>query len=411
MRIHLLGRIAVAVCVAATGVRAEELTERQALERFLSEGPYQRRLEATVAVAEAETSGWSLWPNPSAGYIREGAGLTEFYQFEQPLAVSGRLSFRRKAGVAAVDATRSLTDYERWQQVSDVRSAFYTLLAAQDRGTLIDAGVSQLDEVVRILSLREREGEGSTYDRLRAERERSEVIAERISAQVSAAQASSRLGEFLGTTPGRGGLQALGELDSGYDLPSVSALLDRALGVRGDYAAQSHLQIQFQFEADGARRLRIPEPSVLAGLKRADVGGRIENGGFVAVSVPLPLFNRGKTEVARYRAEADRAEAHSQILERRIRAEVTAAHETVTLRRQGLADYRRQVQQANLRLEEIARTAYQEGEVGILELLDAYSVSLQTRLRTLELASAARQAEIELERAVGEPVLNNEVLP
>ena len=49
----------------------------------------------------------------------------------------------------------------------------------------------------------------------------------------------------------------------------------------------------------------------------------------------------------------------------------------------------------------IAEAAYQEGEYGILELLDAHRVALGARLRFLELAAAARRAAIELDRAVG----------
>jgi len=64
-----------------------------------------------------------------------------------------------------------------------------------------------------------------------------------------------------------------------------------------------------------------------------------------------------------------------------------------------------------MELERIAQTAYQEGELGILELLDAYRVHWQSSLRVLELIAASKQAEIELERAVGKPVLNLEVLP
>ena len=41
----------------------------------------------------------------------------------------------------------------------------------------------------------------------------------------------------------------------------------------------------------------------------------------------------------------------------------------------------------------------------ILELLDAYRVAVFSRLQALELSLAARQAEIELNRAVGEEVL------
>jgi outer membrane protein, heavy metal efflux system len=81
------------------------------------------------------------------------------------------------------------------------------------------------------------------------------------------------------------------------------------------------------------------------------------------------------------------------------------------MRRQAAAEYRLRFEQEGSELERIAQTAYQEGELGILELLDAYRVSRQSSLRALELFAASKQAEIELERAAGTPVLNPEVLP
>jgi cobalt-zinc-cadmium efflux system outer membrane protein len=135
------------------------------------------------------------------------------------------------------------------------------------------------------------------------------------------------------------------------------------------------------------------------------------NGSFVVLSVPLPLFNRGKAEVARYQAETERAEFRRQAIELRISAEIDGARKTLELRRAVLSDYQHRVEGQGWQLERIARTAYQEGEIGILELLDAYRMNLKSRVRSLEFMSAAKQAEIDLERVVGAPVLNQEVLP
>ena len=49
----------------------------------------------------------------------------------------------------------------------------------------------------------------------------------------------------------------------------------------------------------------------------------------------------------------------------------------------------------------IADAAYQEGEYGILELLDAHRVTLGAETRLLELSAAARRAAIELDRVMG----------
>jgi outer membrane protein TolC len=44
---------------------------------------------------------------------------------------------------------------------------------------------------------------------------------------------------------------------------------------------------------------------------------------------------------------------------------------------------------------------YEEGELGILELLDATRQAVDARLRSLEAAALARRAAIDLDRAIG----------
>ena len=52
-------------------------------------------------------------------------------------------------------------------------------------------------------------------------------------------------------------------------------------------------------------------------------------------------------------------------------------------------------------MERIARVAYDAGERGILELLDAYRTTASARVRQIALDAATRRAEIELEYASG----------
>ena len=53
-------------------------------------------------------------------------------------------------------------------------------------------------------------------------------------------------------------------------------------------------------------------------------------------------------------------------------------------------------------LARIAELAYREGELGIVELLDAVRVASRARARSIELRLEARLAQIALERAVGD---------
>ena len=145
---------------------------------------------------------------------------------------------------------------------------------------------------------------------------------------------------------------------------------------------------------------------MIAGLKRGDVApGRTETSSAVGITIPLPIFNKGQTEVARWRAEQEGATARRDTLERRIRAEVTGAAEALLVRKSAVEQYRTEVNQTGVDLNRIVRVAYQEGEVGILELLDSYRITRQALLRLVDLEALAKESQIDLDRAVGEEVL------
>lgn len=196
-----------------------------------------------------------------------------------------------------------------------------------------------------------------------------------------------------------------GQIETQLLLIDTSGLVQRAMSVREDYRAEQRRLEQFRLEQRAAERLRIPEPVLNAGLKRADVGqNRIETGPVVGVSVPLPLFNKGQAEVARYSAEQERISARLQILSQRIRAAIEGTVRAFNVRVQARDRYRQELAGSGPELIKIATIAYQEGEIGILHLLDAYRSQRQAQLRMLDIQSAVKEAQIELERVVGEEI-------
>ena len=126
-----------------------------------------------------------------------------------------------------------------------------------------------------------------------------------------------------------------------------------------------------------------------------------ESGYSVGATVSVPLFDRGQAQVARAEAARARTGAERRALRTRIEREVRVAHGAASRYRDLAARYQAESVEPAAQLVAIAETAYEEGEYGILELLDAHRVSLGARLRLLELAAAARRAAIELDRAVG----------
>lgn len=395
--------VASAVCMAAIAglCRAQEWTETKVVETFLEQSPYVREARARAAVARAESKGRALYANPSVNYSREGAGLTEFLQAAQAIPVSGRMKLLRQAGDAAIRASEADGAFDVWQARTSLRQAFYQVLAAQEREAVFTAGLQEIDGVIQVLAAREREGEGSKFDRLRALRERADLLAELALARAGTELDRSRMLAYLPADTRIA--RVYGSLETALPALNPEDLTRRALTAREDYRAEQRRLDQFRVEERAAERLRIPEPVVNAGYKRADIGlNRIANGPVVGVTLPLPLFNKGQTETARFSAERERTSARLAILERRIRAAVEGAVRAFHLRVEARDRYRGELAGAGLELIQIAAAAYQEGEIGILQLLDAYRSQRQAELRLVDIQAAVKEAQIELERAAGE---------
>jgi cobalt-zinc-cadmium efflux system outer membrane protein len=186
--------------------------------------------------------------------------------------------------------------------------------------------------------------------------------------------------------------------DGGTVVTTVDDLLERASTGHAELRVLQSRITQAQAEGDVALRGRLPSPIVSGGLKRSDNDSLRETGGVVGVGVIIPLFDRGGRDAARWEAERLSTEAERVAIERRVRADILAAHQTLQARR-AAADQDRASNPEELM--QIAEVAYREGEIGILELLDAVRTVVRARVRSLEITHDVRLAAIELERAMG----------
>jgi cobalt-zinc-cadmium efflux system outer membrane protein len=137
----------------------------------------------------------------------------------------------------------------------------------------------------------------------------------------------------------------------------------------------------------------------VGGLKRSDTASGRETGGLFGISLTVPLFDTGGREGARWTAERERLSANRAALDQQIRLEIVRASAALTRRQAALAA---NPTETSNDLMGIAEVAYREGEIGILELLDAARTTVRAKTRNVELQLDVRLAEIALERAVGE---------
>ena len=395
---------AAAVCGPAAAVASgQALTEEEALRRLRSGHPQIEALRAAVAELAASVRQPTLVANPTVTFTREdaGSGSDDFLLVSQELPLRGRRRLLGEAAARAVTAAEARADDARLVFETRLRLAFADLLLAQARARVLDVGVAELRRLVTVLQAREREGEGSRFDRLRAEREVADVEADREAAGIERLTAEAHVTSFLEPGASPDSLSAAGDLVEAAPLEGLEGLVARALDQRADYRALAASEDRWAVERRAANRLRIPATAVTAGLKRAGFPGARQSGYVFGATLAVPLFDRGHAEAARAEAARVRAGADRRSLRTRIEREVRATHGAASRYRELTERYRAESVEPAAELVSITEAAYEEGEYGILELLDAHRVALGARLRFLDLAAAARRAAIELDRAIG----------
>ncbi len=396
--------LAAGVCGLATwNVSAQTLTEDQALARMRMEHPQGRLLDFRVREREAAARERGLLANPTVSYTREdtGFGVDDFLLVTQELPVRGRLGLLDEAADHTMTAAEARADADLLGFETRLRVAFADLLLAQQRARAQEAALAELGRLADLLRAREEQGEGSRFDRIRAEREIADVETDLGAVAIDRLAAQAQLAAFFAPGLDPTGLTAAGQLTQGDTGPDLDTLVARAIASRADLRAVILSEAQWEVEQRAAQRLRLPSAAVTAGLKRAGASDVRESGYVVTAAMDVPLFNRGQAQVARAEAARGRADAERDVLRMRIESEVRMAHGAASRYRELAERYRSDSVEPAAELATIATAGYEEGEYGILELLDAHRVTLDTELRLLELSAAARRAAIALDSATG----------
>jgi cobalt-zinc-cadmium efflux system outer membrane protein len=391
--------LTVALLPSMASAQSMSLSEADVLARLSAESPRVRAIRAAIDIARADVLSASRWPNPRFIEDRESvAGVTEYLTMvAQPLPITGRRGLEVQSAAALVDAASARSDDALRRARADLRLAYAQLVAAQTRERTLAASRDRLRELTDILAKREAVGDAAGFDRLRAEREVSDLEADLGVAATERARAQAALVAFFAEPADPSRVVATGaRRGTSAAVPNIEALVESAITARGDLRALQKDADAAEFAARAADRRRIPEPEVIAGTKSSTFeGGGI--GSVFTVSVPLPLFDRGKPERALAEARASQAHAQADLFRVTLRADLEALRATLVERRRTAERYLSSAVAGADEIERVARVSYDAGERGILELLDAYRAGSSARARQATLDLAVRQAEVELE--------------
>lgn len=394
----------------ATPSAGEPLGEGQAVQLGLARPGVEDVLAGTVALAESEAAAAAMHPNPVAAYGREqtfggaDASAEDYAWLLQKFDLSGRRGLRAEAAQRRVEARQDEVRGRRQALGAAIRLRFYEVLLGQQRCAALRQWSARLATAAERVGRRAAAGDAASYDRQRAEREHAAARARLAIDEAALARARARLAAVIGDGAAPADAPAVdGALLPAAPLPSLDATLAQVPS-RPDLRALEASAAAADLQGRASARWWLPEIEIGAGYKGVDVGNERLDGFIANGAVPLPLFDRDQDEAQRAAAEARIARGQWQVELAEAAGELRGLHGQAAT----LTDAARAARSAGDRdwraLTRSAEAAYQGGETGILELVDAYRAELDAELQTLDLEWRARRARIELDRLTGAEV-------
>lgn len=396
------GMIGLLLWAATVTAQQGVLTEDAAIRIGLSRSAVDLRTEGEVRQAQGDLLDARTRPNPELSYERESLNnaddqVEHTLQLSQQFDVSGRRALQIEAAGRHLEAAQYGTRAWRAQLTQQIRERYFTTLYQQQRRAVYERTREQIRLLGNTLDRRRREGDVVLYDFQRVRSERADLAAEVSDTDAALQSAWQRLRALLGADA------------QGYDtltgeLPPQPAMPEVRLAV----ALEAHPMLQrLQMEADAyglqrrAERRSLPDVKVGLGVRREDSDRGADNGLVLSASMPLPFFDRRQAGQARSHAREMLARSEYALARDAALADLHRLWTQATHYRDSAREFRADAVQAAAELIEIAQAYYRAGEIGILELLDAYRSALDAELTALELEYKARLAHIELDYLTG----------
>ncbi len=380
---------------------AAKLTLEHALALAEEHHPQLRASAAQIEAAQAAMVTARAYPNPVFGGLGGGqtyripgnvSGPVYSFSFVQPLEL-GQL---RPARLALAERGRESSAYAlastRITILAAVRRAFYHALRKRNEIGLLAENVRVIEDLRNRIQVRVDVGEIGRLELIRAE---AEVVAARTAAHSAQLQYVTALSQLRAavTSPLDAALELVGEITPPATLPNLEALrrevLDQhpALAFARSEVRRAEARVAYE------TALRFPQPALRAEVDRPPDTPTYR----IGIEFPLPLWNRREGPIAEAQAQLRQAQALAEGREIEILAAVESAYGRYQTASEQLAAFEQGLIREAEEALRAAETAYQLGERGVLEVLDAQRVLRTVRLDFLNAQFDRQAAQIDLD--------------
>ncbi len=397
------------ITLPAVASETKELALSQAITLALEKNPDLQtlRLEEESVKGRIEKARLLLINNPTLeGNVSkkdrpdaEGGGKFTNYGFKlsQEFEVAGQRGAR--INVAEKELARvklEIRDKER-VLISDVKDAFARALSLKKKSGLAKENVRLNEELLGYTKIKLEAGDISGLDVNLAEVELSKAKKELLLAERQYKEALISLQGLLGLAPDMF-FAVEGELPSeAPTLPDKEALKRVALSQRPDSKA-----IVFEMEKTEAV-LKLVKKEASPNITLAGFYDRDErrNAVGLAISVPLPFFDRKQAEKKEAFAKAEGAKIKAAGLKKTIEREVDQAFNDITAAIEELLLFRKEILVKAAENLKLLNLAFKEGKIGFFEVRLAQKDTIEAQFAYIEAQTRAQLALNAIEKTTG----------
>ena len=386
---------------------AGPLTLRSAVAMALRANPGLAAASREQDATEAAIVQAGAWPNPTLAAQLEDLrrdNPTTTLQLSQPIELGGKRAARVTAAERARDQAASALAGRRAEIRASTITAFFDVLTAQERLRLAQDSVGLAQTATRAATNRVAAGKVSPLEETRARVAEAGTRVELLQAEGTLRSARQQLAALWGNPDPRF-TQVEGAVDQ---LPAMAPAQN--LGVR---LAAAPVVVQARLEVERRKALsdleqakRIPDVTVSLGAKRVpasdgEVGGSRRNQVVVGLSVPLPIFDTNRGNVAEALSREEKARDDLAAAELQLGTEVAQATERLRSARATAETLQHDALPGAETAYKAATKGFELGKFSFLEALDAQRTLFQVRAQYLLSLADAHRAAGELDRLLG----------
>ena len=379
------------------------VTLAEALEAFAENSPALRMARAEAAGIAGRARQSRSYANPAFSLLREELSRSGEDYWEATAGLMQRIEWPGRTVARGVAARHAITGAEArfradsLQLVFAVREAYVRAWLAEEAERTIGQAAEMIQVATRAAERRLEAGDISGYETRRLRLGRIQADKDEVDAELRSRAARRLLGSLVLPEVS---LHELGPAGAIVGVPPAiaSGSARDALSRRPDLEAAAR-------ELDAARAQHrvanlewVPDPTLSLAYKEHADGFK---GATLGVDLPLPIFNRagGAREEAAARESA--ATSGLDLLRRQAELDLVDASDLYSVARERLQVTGEGIMAEAEVLLSAARMAYDEGEMTLVEFLDATGAVRDARLSALTLRAEAWIAYYNLVRAMG----------